>query len=113
MRFTSVWLQLAICLGVTAAGIHKSFQSTQNTGVGLRYVSDSGICETTPGVHQTSGYIDIEPNMHLVSRPPRSAHDLIIDLLRTVVLVLRSTEQSRDSALHAMVVAMQLFICSR
>ncbi|KAF8352038.1 Alpha/Beta hydrolase protein [Amanita rubescens] len=65
MRFASVWLQLSICLGVTAAGTHKSFQSTQNTGVGLRYVSDSGICETTPGVHQTSGYIDIEPNMHL------------------------------------------------
>lgn len=92
MRFTSVWLQLAICLGVTAAGTHKSFQSTKSTGVGLRYVSDSGICETTLGVHQMSGYIDIGPNMHLVSGTRRSAHDLIINVVRTVVLVLRGTE---------------------
>lgn len=26
---------------------------------GLRYKKDSGICETTPNVHQKSGYIDI------------------------------------------------------
>ncbi|KAF8730365.1 hypothetical protein AX14_005602 [Amanita brunnescens Koide BX004] len=69
MELTSVWLQLglwlAICIRITGASTHKSFQSTKQTGVGIRYVTDSGICETTPGVQQLSGYVDIEPNMHL------------------------------------------------
>ncbi|KZP14955.1 alpha/beta-hydrolase [Athelia psychrophila] len=30
---------------------------------GLRYVNNSGICETTPGVHTMSGYVDIGPSM--------------------------------------------------
>ena len=32
----------------------------------LRYVKDSGVCETTPGVHQLSGYIETGPNMSTV-----------------------------------------------
>jgi len=32
----------------------------------LTYVKDSGICETTPGVHQVSGYINISEDTHLV-----------------------------------------------
>ena len=32
----------------------------------LRYVNDSGICETTPGVHQVSGYLDIGKNQSMV-----------------------------------------------
>lgn len=32
----------------------------------IRYVSNSGICETTPGVQQMSGYIDIGTNMNMV-----------------------------------------------
>ena len=32
----------------------------------LTYVKDSGICETTPGVHQVSGYINISKDTHLV-----------------------------------------------
>lgn len=94
MGLTSVWLQLGLWLAIyfriTVAGAHKSFQSTKQAGVGLRYVCDSGICETTPGVRQVSGYVDIEPNMHLVGRHLHS--DLMINLVRTVVLVLRSTE---------------------
>ncbi|EPQ50550.1 alpha/beta-hydrolase [Gloeophyllum trabeum ATCC 11539] len=31
----------------------------------LRYVNDSGICETTPGVHQMSGYIEVGTNMSM------------------------------------------------
>ncbi|KAF9452095.1 alpha/beta-hydrolase [Macrolepiota fuliginosa MF-IS2] len=33
--------------------------------VNLRFVSDSGVCETTPGVHQMSGYITVGPNMSM------------------------------------------------
>jgi len=32
----------------------------------LTYVKDSGICETTPGVHQVSGYINTSKGIHLV-----------------------------------------------
>jgi len=45
------------------------FTSTAHPNVSLRFVSDSGICETTPGVHQMSGYIDVGPNMSMVSYP--------------------------------------------
>jgi hypothetical protein len=33
---------------------------------GLRFVENSGVCETTPGVHTVSGYIDIAKNQSLV-----------------------------------------------
>ena len=36
----------------------------------LRYVKDSGVCETTPGVSQMSGYIDVGTNMSMVSTFP-------------------------------------------
>lgn len=32
----------------------------------LTYVKDSGICETTPGVHQVSGYINVSQDTYLV-----------------------------------------------
>lgn len=34
------------------------------TGVKLDFVTNSGICETTPGVNQYSGYISLEPDQH-------------------------------------------------
>jgi hypothetical protein len=49
-----------------AAHVHTEFQSTK-FNAGLRYVQNSGICETTPGVHTVSGYIDIAKNQSLVS----------------------------------------------
>ena len=33
----------------------------------LRYKANSNICETTPGVHQKSGYITVGQNMSMVS----------------------------------------------
>lgn len=48
--------------------VKKTFQSQNMADVGLRFVSDSGVCETTPGVHQMSGYITVGPNMSMVSR---------------------------------------------
>jgi len=44
----------------------KTFQSQNMADVGLRFVSDSGVCETTPGVHQMSGYITVGQNMSMV-----------------------------------------------
>ncbi|KAF8184810.1 alpha/beta-hydrolase [Pholiota molesta] len=41
------------------------FASTNNPDVSLRFVADSGVCETTPGVHQMSGYIDVGTNMSM------------------------------------------------
>lgn len=35
------------------------------TGSRLRYVNDSGICETTPGVHQRSGYASVGKDMNM------------------------------------------------
>ncbi|KAJ3569949.1 hypothetical protein NP233_g4713 [Leucocoprinus birnbaumii] len=43
----------------------KTFQSQNMADVGLRFVSDSGVCETTPGVHQMSGYITVGQNMSM------------------------------------------------
>lgn len=45
-------------------------KSQHMADVGLRFVADSGVCETTPGVHQMSGYIDVGENMSTV-RPTR------------------------------------------
>ncbi|KAJ7098302.1 alpha/beta-hydrolase [Mycena epipterygia] len=47
---------------VCAAGSRHTFSSTAVTDSGLTYVKNSGICETTPGVGQISGYIDIAHN---------------------------------------------------
>lgn len=45
--------------------IKKTFQSQAMADIGLRFVSDSGVCETTPGVHQMSGYITVGQNMSM------------------------------------------------
>ncbi|KIL66054.1 hypothetical protein M378DRAFT_161281 [Amanita muscaria Koide BX008] len=65
MALTSFWLTLALWLVSShAAGTH-TFLSKIQQGVGLTYVSDSGVCETTPGVHQVSGYVELETNMNM------------------------------------------------
>ena len=47
--------------------IHTRFTSTNNPTVSIRFVTNSGVCETTPGVHQISGYLDVGKNMSMVS----------------------------------------------
>ena len=49
------------------APIHTRFTSAINPDVSLRFVADSGVCETTPGVHQISGYVEVGTNMSMVS----------------------------------------------
>ncbi|KAF9025745.1 alpha/beta-hydrolase [Hymenopellis radicata] len=62
----NAWIPM---LGVHASPlndvVHKTFTSRALDGVKLRFVEDSGVCETTPGVHQVSGYIDVGTNMSM------------------------------------------------
>ncbi|KAG2095727.1 Alpha/Beta hydrolase protein [Suillus discolor] len=44
---------------------HVRIQSDAHNATGIRYVTNSGICETTPNVAQISGYIDIGTNMSM------------------------------------------------
>ncbi|GLB39568.1 putative serine carboxypeptidase [Lyophyllum shimeji] len=43
----------------------STFKSSIHEALSLRFVSDSGVCETTPGVHQMSGYIEVGTNMSM------------------------------------------------
>lgn len=52
------------------APVVQRFTSPSNPDVSLRFVTDSGVCETTPGVHQMSGYIDVGTNMSMVGDAP-------------------------------------------
>ncbi|KAG0697137.1 Alpha/Beta hydrolase protein [Suillus ampliporus] len=51
-------------LDTSEAG-HIEIQSKVHNATGIRYVKNSGICETTPNVTQISGYIDVGTNMSM------------------------------------------------
>ena len=77
------------------------FQSELQPEVGLRFVRNSGVCETTPGVGQISGYADIGKNMSMVCN--FVYQNLALINLVAVVLVFRGQGESRDCAIHAVV----------
>jgi hypothetical protein len=52
-------------LNTSEAG-YVEIRSNVHNATGIRYVKNSGICETTPNVTQISGYIDIGKNMSMV-----------------------------------------------
>ncbi|KAI6165271.1 Alpha/Beta hydrolase protein [Pisolithus thermaeus] len=52
-------------VGRDASSPHTQFISTKFNGTVLRYVTDSGICETTPNVTQYSGYVEVGKNMFM------------------------------------------------
>ena len=57
------------------ASIHTTrFTSTKNPKVSIRFVTNSGVCETTPGVQQISGYLDVGKNMSMVKHFFQSEH---------------------------------------
>jgi hypothetical protein len=58
---------LAYVLGVAADSITGTFESKLLPDTRIRYVQNSGVCETTPGVGQVSGYIEVGKNMSMVS----------------------------------------------
>ncbi|KAG1740434.1 Alpha/Beta hydrolase protein [Suillus paluster] len=51
-------------LDTSEAG-HIEIKSEVHNATGIRYVKNSGICETTPHVTQISGYIDVGTNMSM------------------------------------------------
>jgi hypothetical protein len=58
------------------------------TGATLSFVTNSGVCETTPGVNQYSGYLSVGPNM---VRNPSLCNAAPSEVFAEyVVLVLRS-----------------------
>lgn len=69
---SSVSITLASFIGIvdatplsSTASVHSKFSSKLQQDVGLRFVKNSGVCETT-GASQISGYIDIGTNMSMV-----------------------------------------------
>ena len=80
---------------------HIEFKSSLLNDTALRFVRNSGVCETTPGVNQLSGYVDVGTNMSMVSDLISRLRFPCIDT-GIVVLVLRSPEQPRDCAVHPM-----------
>lgn len=47
------------------------------TGARLEFVSNSGICETTAGVQQYSGYLSVGTNMNMYTDPCPSPFPLV------------------------------------
>ncbi|KAI5457689.1 Alpha/Beta hydrolase protein [Mariannaea sp. PMI_226] len=45
--------------------IHESTFKRESTQATLKYVENSGVCETTPGVNQYSGYVSLGKNMSM------------------------------------------------
>lgn len=46
-------------------GVHYNVFEHASSGAKLSYVSNSGICETTAGVNQYSGYVSVGNNMNM------------------------------------------------
>ncbi|KAJ6552198.1 alpha/beta-hydrolase [Mycena vulgaris] len=55
----------ALLTCATPLAVKHKFTSEIQKDVALRFVNNSGICETTSGVHQMSGYVDIGTNMSM------------------------------------------------
>ncbi|KIO11428.1 hypothetical protein M404DRAFT_128120 [Pisolithus tinctorius Marx 270] len=63
--FASAAFAKTSIVGRDAASSYVQFTSTKFSGTDLRYVMDSGICETTPNVTQYSGYVEVGKNMSM------------------------------------------------
>lgn len=50
---------------VERAGVQYNVFEHAATGARLEFVNNSGICETTPGVKQYSGYLSVGDNMNM------------------------------------------------
>jgi hypothetical protein len=82
--------------------VYQQFTSQNDLGTKLRYVKDSGICETMPGVHQVSGYVDIGKNMSVVRAIPYISNLFYNGHFYSVLLVLRISQLTRTSSIHYM-----------
>jgi hypothetical protein len=72
-------------------------------------VNNSGICETTPGVHTMSGYVDLSSTMHTVGLSfNHIGWASSVYFLPTVVLVLRGAQCLWDRAFYPLVILLLL-----
>ena len=81
-------LALSGALLAAAAGTRVEYASRVVEGAALRGVKDSGVCETTPGVNQLSGYIDVGTNMSMVRNDSARGAMVVEGCACSVVLVL-------------------------
>jgi len=91
-------LASAVSLVVASSAPDSEYTIFQDaaTSIALRYVSNSGICETTPGVEQHSGYADFG-NGNV--RDPLPCIAAIADTFSVPLLVvLRGPQKSYDGA---------------
>lgn len=66
------WFTFVLWLSARAEHVRAdrhTFTSVAVPDSGLTYVKNSGICETTPGVGQMSGYINVTENASIVCYP--------------------------------------------
>ncbi|KAG2158088.1 Alpha/Beta hydrolase protein [Suillus bovinus] len=79
----SVFMTLAVSVAEdnldTTEAVHVEIQSKVHNATGIRYVKNSGICETTPNVTQISGYINVGTNMSMVYFCSLSSRLIYID----------------------------------
>ena len=78
MRLSAVSACAAALLAVSGAALASSLDADIGTGTRIEFTSqvvhdtkiraikNSGVCETTPGVNQISGYLDVGTNMSMV-----------------------------------------------
>lgn len=84
LLFASVLLS-ALCSAVATPLVTTTtheFESRSLADTKLRFVKDSGVCETTPGVGQISGYIDVGTNMSMVRRCHWKVHNLTYNCVK-------------------------------
>jgi hypothetical protein len=89
----SLSLLIARCSAAATGGMGRTagtFKSQILNNTSLRYVKNSGVCETTPGVEQVSGYIDVGTNMSMVRLSDFTTKCFSKIVHNLVVLVLRS-----------------------
>ena len=95
--------------GLDSTSVTKRFVST-NLEANLTYVENSGVCETTPGVHQVSGYVTVGKYMHMVRVIFVAVFFLNSPFVHLVVLVLCGQEVSGDGIFYSMVITFFLFV---
>lgn len=82
-------------------GVEHTIFEHEATGAKLDFVTNSGICETTPGVNQYSGYLSVGSRYFLASLGEGSAY-LYFRKPKYVVLVFRVSTQPTYSSVSTL-----------
>jgi hypothetical protein len=82
-------------------GVNRILFDHAETGATLDFVKNSGICETTPGVNQYSGYLTVGSELFPFTAP-QDTSDFDISEYEHVVLVLRSSKRANHRPFSAL-----------